>query len=53
MIWTCPLGEMGMPTSPVVLTEGRTAVTAAPRKAGCNLESAQVHWLNEIYLKLP
>lgn len=53
MIWTCLLGVMGMLTSPSVLTEGRTAITAAPRKAGCNLESEQMHWLNGIHLKLP
>ena len=42
-----------MLTSPSVLAEGRTAVTAAPRKAGCNPESEQVHWLNGIHLKVP
>lgn len=37
-IWVCLLGRTGMLMSPWLLTEGRTATTAAPRKAGCNLE---------------
>lgn len=38
-VWACLLGRTGMLMSPWVLTEGRTATTAAPRKAGCSLES--------------
>lgn len=61
MIWTagvtqddldCLLGRRRVLTSPSVLIEGRTAITAAPRQVGCDPESEQVHWLNGICSKL-
>lgn len=46
-IWACLLEGIGMLTSPWGLTEERTAITAAPRKAGCNLESDKCTGLME------